>query len=379
MSFLDNTEITAEELAYKGLESLPSKYQKSVGFFAWDFFVAIGQVLFTFWDKIIYICKCLTDFKNMDYDDLVNFVYQTRGIVAKTATASTGYVTVEMDRETDIAIGSSFSTAEGIQFETLEEKEKVSGTVDILVECRTKGVKGNVLKDTITIIPTTLQHVTSVTNKEPFTNGYDAETKDELLERYYDDIRNSITSGNIYHYKKWAKEVTGVTDVKVKPLWNGDNTVKVVVLGKNLNDLDALAQKVQDYIDPKGENNETWGCGCGQAPIGAYCTVAPATKKTIPLSVDVILKKGYSQEEATASIINKVNGYFQSIAFESTTVSYTQVSAAILKAEGVIDHSNLLIDNDDKNIELIDSDLITEIAALTKEEEKLELNFKWEG
>ncbi len=123
MSFLDNTEITAEELAYKGLESLPSKYQKSVGFFAWDFFVAIGQVLFTFWDKIIYICKCLTDFKNMDYDDLVNFVYQTRGIVAKPATASTGYVTVEMDRKTDIAIGATFSTSEGVQFQAIEEKK----------------------------------------------------------------------------------------------------------------------------------------------------------------------------------------------------------------------------------------------------------------
>ncbi len=219
------------------------------------------------------------------------------------------------------------------------------------------------LKDTITIIPTTLQHVTSVTNKEPFTNGYDAETKEELLERYYDDIRNSITSGNIYHYKKWAKEVSGVTDVKVKTLWNGDNTVKVVVLGKNLNDLDALAQKVQDYIDPKGENNETWGCGCGQAPIGAYCTVDRATQKDLVISAKVYIKKDCSQELVKKNIEEKINEYLKEAAFKTDIISYPKISAVILQADDVKDHNELLINNNDDSLHLEND---TVVAVLTK-------------
>ena len=94
MTLLDNTEITAEEIALNGLQSLDTKYQKTVGFFAWDFFIAIGKILYDIWQKIIYIAHCLTDLSYMDYEDLKNFVFQTRGLEPKLASASTGYLTI---------------------------------------------------------------------------------------------------------------------------------------------------------------------------------------------------------------------------------------------------------------------------------------------
>ncbi len=59
-----------------------------------------------------------------------------------------------------------------------------------LVECLVKGIEGNVPKGLINVIPTTIQGIVSITNEEAFTNGYEDESKEDLLQRYYDDIQN---------------------------------------------------------------------------------------------------------------------------------------------------------------------------------------------
>lgn len=71
MALIDNINITAEEIAVDGFNTLDSKYQKSIGFFAWDFFVVIGNILIKLWQKVKYIANCLTDLSSMEYEDLV--------------------------------------------------------------------------------------------------------------------------------------------------------------------------------------------------------------------------------------------------------------------------------------------------------------------
>ena len=112
MTLIDNTEITPEEIAVQGLEALDKKYQKTVGFFAWDYFVALGKVLYTLWEKIIYIAKCLTDLSYMEYEDLENFVYQTRGVEARKETKSSGFLTL-LNGEGTIRAGDVFQTSDG--------------------------------------------------------------------------------------------------------------------------------------------------------------------------------------------------------------------------------------------------------------------------
>ena len=370
MALIDNMEdITEEQIALDGLNALDNKYQKSVGFFAWDYFVALGKIFYKLWERVIYIAKCLTDLSYMDYSDLVNFVFQTRGIIAKTSTKASGLLTVTNGTGT-IKQGDTFSTASGIEFRATQTVE-VSQNSTFNVECLENGSIGNVEANSIVIIPTTIQGIVSVTNNQSFTNGYDDETKEELLERYYDDIQKPIASGNIYHYMKWAKEVTGVGDAKIKPLWDGDNTVKIVILNSNKEIPSAdLIQSVQNYIDPYTlvEGVKVgWGCGNGQAPIGAYCTVVGATAKNLNISIsNLTIKSGQNISDVKDNIENSVKSYLKSVAFDDNIsyISYAKIGAIIMDSDGVLDYDSFSLNNANNNVLLTDNNSITEVAVL---------------
>ena len=62
---------------------------------------------------------------------------------------------------------------------------------------------------------------------------YEEETDGALLERLLFAVRQPATSGNVYHYIEWSTSVSGVGAVKVLPLWNGNGTVKVIVVDAN--------------------------------------------------------------------------------------------------------------------------------------------------
>lgn len=364
MLLTDNSEITAEQISKEGLDALDDKYQKTVGFFAWDYFIAIGKVLIKLWERINYVAACLVDLKNMTYEDLVKFVYQTRAIRAKLATYANGYLTVT-NGSGIVRAGDIFETPDGLQFQSIETIT-VNQNESFKIECLTKGITGNVPKGAITVIPTTIQGIVSVTNSEAFTNGYNDESKEDLLQRYYDDIQKPVTSGNVYHYEKWALEVEGVGKVKVKPLWNGDNTVKVVIIDSNKNIPSAdLIKKVQDYIDP-----ESKGLGLGQAPVGAYCKVCGAVPKNLNIKNKIKLKSGVELEEAINNIRTSIENYLKTIAFDNSIkyISYSKIGALIMNAEGVYDYdsNDFLLNNDTDNIMLIDTNEVTEIPVLNE-------------
>ncbi|MCD8025093.1 MAG: baseplate J/gp47 family protein [Candidatus Gastranaerophilales bacterium] len=403
---------TEEEITAEILTEVPSDYQKSVGFMLWDFAraIAIGAIS-AIYEKLSYICS-LGDINNFEYDDLVKFVKQRRGIIANTASCSTGSLTATGSGT--ISVGDLFQTESGLQFEATESMTITdSGTFSI--QCVTAGADGNVPANTIVVIPVTIAGISSVTNESATTGGYDKETADSIIERYLEDIQNPITSNNKYHYKKWAKEVTGVGDAKIKPLWNGDNTVKVVIIDSDYDVADdTLVNSVQKYIDPYGyqvtngtltgyvqnysddyvatgetiytdydlsevlataqeneysyvsEKKYGWGHGNGEADIGAYVTVESAQANEIDVDVAITLKTGATLEETTENIKEQIETYLKSTVFESSYISYAQIGAYILKADGVYDYdeSTLKINDGKDNIALEDSDEKVEIAIL---------------
>lgn len=339
-----NYKKTAAELLRKMLDKIDNSYQKTIGFPTHDILNAVAMVGKDIYEKINdYFLKLNAE--NLNGDELTRFVFQNKGIVRKEATKATVQLTITGNGL--IKAGSLFETPLGIQFETLESLLLNNNTDTVPAQAVTPGSSGNVPAGSITEMPVTIQGVTAVTNEDPSAGGYNMESDADLWDRYIMALQEPPTSGNIYHYKQWALEVTGVGGAKVYPLWNGANTVQVVIIDSNGEPAsEALVEAVQNHIDPG-----ITGRGEGEAPTGAYCTVTAATALTLNLELTLL---GNYPDTLEGDIKDSVKAYLQSIAFEQNYVSYAKIANAISDTEGLIDYMNLTVNGDVKNIEVPD-------------------------
>ena len=346
---------TVEELRADILNNISDEHEKSKGNLTYDIPAATAIVLNKTYDKL----KELTDKVNVDNlegEDLTRYVKQRRGLKRKLATKAKAILTIT--GEANINIGDLFETQAGTQFSSTQAISIV-GSGTILAEAVIPGESGNVGANTITLMPVTIQGVVSITNIAPSYDGFAEESDAALRERYYEAIQRPATSGNVFHYMVWAKEVPGTGDAKVISLWNGDNTVKVVVINANKEPASSdIVNAVQEYIDPKGtfiaeENRWTlWGTGSGQAPIGAYCTVISAAGFVLNVSVDIMEEEGYLAEEVKTNIEENITAYLQAIAFKQNYISYAIVGSIIVQTDGVADYQNLKLNNTTANVNI---------------------------
>jgi uncharacterized phage protein gp47/JayE len=187
-------------------------------------------------------------------------------------------------------------------------------------------------------------------NVKASTGGYDAESDSSLLERYYEKLQLPNTGGNIAHFISLAKSYSGVGAVKVYPTWNGNNTAKLMII--DINKLPASADFInalQTYMDPLGAN---WGQGYGQAPYGAFTTVAAAAPKVINVSFTAVKDTNYSDAQRLSNFTTALTNYLASIAFSANAVSYTKIGAMIIDTPGFLDYSNLTVNGGTSNITL---------------------------
>ncbi|WP_274363706.1 baseplate J/gp47 family protein [Paenibacillus thermotolerans] len=331
-----------ERILNEMLDSVPDTYDKRAGSPIYDSLAPPAEQFAKTDAKIEEVKKKLS-IDELTGDELARRVKERTGIDRRAATNAVGEVM--LTGTGPIQIGDLFETSNGIQFQATEVKNIVAnGTVKI--EALVAGPNGNVPAGTITLFPVTIAGFTAVSNPSPTTDGFAAESDADLLQRYYDRIRTPATSGNKSHYLNWAKEVGGVGAARVLPLWNGDNTVKVVIIDANrLPASVQLVEDVQDYIDPGAA-----GLGEGAAPIGAFVTVTSAAGLNINIVVSIVLSSGYTLEQADSNISAGLTAYLQGIAFVENVVSYAKIGAAILSSEGVEDYSGLTVNGGTVNI-----------------------------
>lgn len=288
------------------------------------------------------------DIETLSGEELANRIYQRTGMTRKPATYASGQI--EAEGAGNIKEADLFQTESGIQFKATESVNlDGSVKVNINIEAVVAGAEGNVPANTIKYMPVSIPGITSIKNLEPTAGGYDAESDEDLLKRYYERIKTPPTSGNKSQYKMWAKEVTGVGDARVTPLWNGNNTVKVILIGADKETADpAVVINVQNYIDP-GASGE----GKGVAPVGAYCTVASADEKTIDIAFTALDKDpAYTDDQRVNNVKAKLQEYFRSITFRDdiTEVSCAQIGYRLLDATGIRDYTDLRVNGGTVNI-----------------------------
>ena len=285
------------------------------------------------------------DVDNLTGTELDTFISERTGLDRKRSTKSKGLITI-VTGNGSILKGDLFATEDGIQFVATESKEVHNGD-KVHVESVIGGADMNVGINEITEMPITLQGIFKVTNEELFTGGYDTETDDDYRNRYYTKLRTPVNGVNANQYVLWAESVDGVGKARCIPIWDGINTVKVVLIGNDFKPAsDDLVKRVQDYIDPNKN-----GDGSGVATIGAVTTVVKAT--TSDCNIDIYGLKVSGNLEATKEAIKKnLDRYIKSTAFNKEYISLAKIGLVIAETPNVEDYKEIRLNGGHASITL---------------------------
>lgn len=206
----------------------------------------------------------------------------------------------------------------------------------IYVEATEIGYKYNLAAGSVFELKEKKNGIEFLTNEEPFENGVDIETDEELRERFKYIIQNPRTSGNVNNYKEWALECDGVGRVKVYPLWNGNGTVKVLVIGNdNLPCSSDTITNVYNHIEEK-------------RPVGATVTVE--TPEILNLSFDIKIKldSAYSLDYTEIQIATVLQDYISNL--EDGDIIYYKALSVVGDLDAVDDIVEFKINYKQENI-----------------------------
>ncbi len=202
-------------------------------------------------------------------------------------------------------------------------------------QCEQAGETGNLFSGALL----TLDNIPNVTVilGDVITAGEEEERDDNLRARFYNQIQSPSTSGNADNYKKWALEVPGVGDAKVYPLWNGNGTVKVIIVDSNMSIDTGLELPVYEHIE-------------AVRPIGATVTVTSPASKDITVSAKIKLDGTRLLQEVISSFTAGFTEYLRGTIFEAYVVSYAKIGSILLATDGISDYSELLVNGGGSNV-----------------------------
>lgn len=319
------------------LDNIHNEWNKSEGYPVYDitrgFSFALEEL-----DSKIEDVKQKQSVRNLTGLDLETVVEERTGLTRKTGVKATGRIKIVSGQGTVLKTD-LFATENDIYFQSLEAKDVTAGDY-VLVQCIEGGLVGNVGSGLITVIPKTITGISQITNDEPTTGGYDTETDASLIDRYFDRLRNPVNGVNCNQYIAWANSVAGVGGARCIPIWNGKNTVKVVIIGNDYKPAsENVVKLVQDYIDPNKN-----GDGTGIATIGAVTTVVSANTTPIKVTIKGIKFSG-DVPTLKAEIKDTIDRYIRQSAFNTDYVSIAKIGALIIDIDGVTDFKELLLND----------------------------------
>lgn len=250
-----------------------------------------------------------------------------------------GYFYNSDKKPLDIPIGSRFSI-DKINFKATE---KIDNGI-YKMQCEEFGSCGNIPSGNLIPIDY-IEDLSIAELGEIISEGLDMETGEDLYNRYLEKIQKPITSGNPNHYKQWAKEVPGVGDAKPVPLWNGPGTVKVVTIDSNKK---APSKELLDKVFKHIEEVR---------PVGPKVTIVGVTEKQINVTTKLTLANGFNIGQVQQEFLKLLDKYLKDITFKLTYVSIARIGNILLNTLGVLDYTDLKINNSTVNLGLEDEEI----------------------
>ena len=328
-----NLDISYEELQQNMLNRIPNQFDKREGM---PIFTSIAPTAIELQNVYIHLKYILNEFfiETASREYLVLRAAE-RGLSPHESTKAIWKAVFNIN----VPIGSRFSL-DSLNFVVI--KQIAPG--EFLLECESTGDEGNSFSGTL--IP--IEYINGLEMAELtelVQAGEDEEGTESFRERYLESVRLPSTSGNKAHYKIWAREVSGVGDVKVFPTWSGPGTVKVAIIDMNKRAADKeLVASVYTHIEEI-------------RPIGATVTVVSGQEKAISVSAKVVLANGFTIGQVQMAFEQLLINRFAEIAFKETYVSYARIGNLLLDVPGVGDYTDLKVNGGTANILLADEEI----------------------
>ncbi len=234
-------------------------------------------------------------------------------------------------------------------------------------EAEKAGKNGNDIYENTPAVPVNnIDGLVSATFGAIYERGSDSEDDESFRNRIIEKISGPAENGNRQHYKTWCESIDGIGRARIFPLWNGENTVKAVLIDTTGKPCGAAkVTEVQNYIDPatKGMaaiiNGKTYvvgdGLGNGVANIGAHFTAVAAN----PLEITVTFQAELSSEairdtmkqEAEVAIEEYIkNMVLTTKESENIVVRISAIGAILSKVKNLIDYTNIRLNGETHNI-----------------------------
>lgn len=224
--------------------------------------------------------------------EYLDYFASQRGLERKQAQKAQGEITFFINEPVENSIfipkGSMVATAdtEPLRYVTVEDAEIAAGNtlVSVSAEADKAGKISNIPINTAKIIVSAPAEINYAYNREPFEDGCDAETDDELRERIKASFLVPSNGTNKAYYEKLALSVPGITKAGVIAKGRGMGTVDVYVSNGENSPSSAAVAQAQVLI---AKNRE----------LNVDVKVISAQLRKINLSVAVYAKDGYIRND----------------------------------------------------------------------------------
>ena len=263
------------------------------------------------------------------------------GVYRKEGVKATGEIKVE-GKEGAIITNGTLIKANDLYFTVLNDIELPTDNI-LYVEANEVGYKYNLLANTEFELVEKNDKVTKLVNETNFSKGVDVESDEDLRKRFVKVVNNPSTSGNKAHYEEWALEVDGVGRAIVYPLWNGNGTVKVMIVG---NDNKPVSEEIINNCKLHIEEN---------MPIGCQLTVTTPSLLNITIKANIELKEGYDIEDVKLDFESRLAEYLKEV---TTDLVYSKVYGLLVNHVGVEDVTSFTINDSNVNISISEDKII---------------------